>query len=318
MKKIFITGGSGTVGSSFIKKYYNKYKFYSYCRNEKSQVSLKRRFPDIEIVLGSVEDYPLLASSIVKIKPDIIIHAAALKHVDTAEKQPQQAILANIIGSYNVIKAAQWADVKTTVGISTDKACLPDCVYGYTKLMMEKMFIEANNDKNKFVCCRFGNVAGSHGSVIPFWLTLKSKGLPLKITDTRMTRLMFSQEDAAELVQKCIDDSKDNDGFVLSKKMKKVNMYDLTKVISEDVEIIGIRPGEKLDEDLISKEELPYTEVEGEYIFLRPEVNEDNSTRLSGALSSETADKMTEEEMKEMVVEVENIVYETLISEGQY
>ena len=183
---------------------------------------------------------------------------------------------------------------------------------------MEKMFIEANNDKNKFVCCRFGNVAGSHGSVIPFWLTLKSKGLPLKITDTRMTRLMFSQEDAAELVQKCIDDSKDNDGFVLSKKMKKVNMYDLTKVISEDVEIIGIRPGEKLDEDLISKEELPYTEVEGEYIFLRPEVNEDNSTRLSGALSSETADKMTEEEMKEMVVEVENIVYETLISEGQY
>ena len=318
MKKILITGGSGSVGSAFIKKYYNDYKFYSYCRNEKSQVSLKRRFPNIEIILGSVEDYPAIMTAVQQTKPDIIIHAAALKHVDTAEKQPQQAVQANIIGSYNVIKASKLADVKVTVGVSTDKACLPYCVYGYTKLIMEKMFIEANTDKNKFVCCRFGNVAGSHGSVIPFWITLRDKGEALRITDPRMTRLMFSQEDAASLIKKCIDDAKNNSGFTLSKNMKNVNMWDLASLMSKDVEVIGIRPGEKIAEDLISEEELPYTKLDGDYIYLMPEINKDISSRLANPLSSVTAENMSESEMNDMLVGVEKLIYETKIAAGKY
>jgi UDP-N-acetylglucosamine 4,6-dehydratase len=302
MKKVFITGGTGTVGSSFIKNYYGEYKFYSYSRNEKLQVALKRRFPDIEIILGGIEDAYALTMAITSVKPDIVIHTAALKHVDTAEKQPTHAVSTNIIGSYNVVKACQKADVPITIGISTDKACLPYCVYGYTKLIMEKIFLESNTTRNKFTCCRFGNVAGSHGSVIPFWLSLKSNNQSLKLTDERMSRLMFSQNEAAMLVKKCIDDSKDKGGFILSKNMKKVNMYKLAKIISNNVEVVGIRPGEKLDEDLISEEEVPYTKIQGDYIILSDTINEDVAT----------------EEMTNMIKEVEMILNETKIRGKQY
>ena len=140
MKKIFITGGSGTIGSSFIKKYYNEYKFFSYSRNEKMQVALKRQFSEVGIILGSVEDKMSLINAIRKSNPDIIIHAAALKHVDTAEINPIQAVKSNIIGSLNVIDAAFDCNIKTTIGISTDKACSPDSNYGHTKSLMEQMF----------------------------------------------------------------------------------------------------------------------------------------------------------------------------------
>ena len=137
MKKIFITGGTGTVGKAFISKYYNEFKFYSYARNEKSQVGLKRLFPNISIVIGGIENASLLKNEVAKIKPDIIIHAAALKHVDTAEKQPSQAVLTNIIGTYNLIQASIKSDVPIVVGISTDKACNADNIYGQTKYIMD-------------------------------------------------------------------------------------------------------------------------------------------------------------------------------------
>ena len=130
MKKVFITGGSGTVGSSFIERYRDQYKFFSYSRNEKMQVSLKRQFPEIEIVLGAVEDELMLQTSIAKIQPDIVIHAAAMKHVDSAEISPIQAIKSNIIGSLNVIEAVAANRVPLTVAISTDKADWADSNYG--------------------------------------------------------------------------------------------------------------------------------------------------------------------------------------------
>ena len=132
MKKMFITGGSGTVGASIIENYKEKYKFYSYSRNEKMQVSLKRKFPEVEIILGSVEDSLTLHSSIAKIKPDIVIHAAALKHIDSAEISPIQAVKSNIIGSLNVINSVVSESVPLTIAISTDKACCADSNYGYT------------------------------------------------------------------------------------------------------------------------------------------------------------------------------------------
>ena len=194
MEKILITGGSGTVGSSFIKNNLKKYKIFSYSRNEKAQIALKRNFPEIDVILGSVEDKHDLNNAIAKVMPAIVIHAAALKHVDTAEKQPIEMVKSNIIGSKNIIEASKENNIPITIGISTDKACNPKNLYGYSKTMMEKMFLEANNSKNIFCCTRFGNVAGSSGSVIPFWLNCNKIKKALPITDIRMTRLMLNYD----------------------------------------------------------------------------------------------------------------------------
>ena len=156
MEKVFVTGGSGTVGSSFIEHKYEKYEFMSYSRNEKMQVALKRRFPNIEISMGAVEDEVDLKSAIRKFAPDKILHCAALKHVETSELNPSVAVKANIQGSLNVIEAAIDNNVHHTLGISTDKACKPDNAYGYTKALMENMFLKAYSDKNKFSVTRLG------------------------------------------------------------------------------------------------------------------------------------------------------------------
>ena len=307
MKKVFITGGTGTVGRAFIDKYYNEYKFYSFARNEKQQVSLKRAYPKVEIIIGGIENKPLLRNEINKSCPDIIIHAAALKHVDTAEKQPSQAVLSNIIGSYNVIESAIECGVNLTVGISTDKACSPDSIYGQTKYIMERMFMEANTHTNKFVCCRFGNVAWSNGSVIPFWLSLDQEKKPLPLTDPTMTRLMFSKDEAATLIKDTIQFSNKEGGFICSKKMKTVQMVELAAIISDQVDIVGCRPGEKLYEDLISKKEIPFTYVNEDYIFIKRVANPDISGRLGEMLSSRNAEKMSEVEMIDLVNQVNDI-----------
>lgn len=302
MKKIFITGGSGTVGTSFIRKYYKKYKFYSFSRGEKAQVALKRLFPDVEIILGSVDDFALLSSEINKINPDIVIHAAALKHVDTAEKQPSLVVQANIIGSLNVIKSSQIAGVPLTVGVSTDKACSPDNLYGHSKYFMEKMFLEADNSKNRFICCRFGNVAWSNGSVLPFWFSQLKQNNPLWLTDKKMNRLMFTTDEAAVLINKCLELSKtEKDGFILSKKMKTVNMFELCNLISSKIKIVGLRPGEKLDEDLISVEELEFSYEFNDYILIKNTINKNKKSRLNRPLSSQTAEKMSKEEMLNLI-----------------
>ena len=306
MEKIFITGGSGTVGESFIENNFDKYEIYSYSRNEKAQVALKRKYPRVSIILGSIEDKYDLDNSLNKIKPRIIIHAAALKHVDTAEKQPIELVKSNIIGSKNIIESAKANNVAITVGISTDKACEPNNLYGYSKRIMEKMFLEANNDKNIFCCTRFGNVAGSNGSVIPFWLNQKSNNKPLTLTDIKMNRLMLSRKEVSEIIEKCIEEGRNKKGgFILSKIMKNVVMKELANCISTDIKIIGLRPGEELDEDLISERELDYTKVDGEYVFIENEINKDKTKRLKKSLSSKNAKKMNFNELVLLINEVE-------------
>ena len=318
MKKIFITGGSGTVGSSFIEQYQGEYKFYSYSRNEKMQVSLKRKFPDIEIILGSVEDYLMLHTSIAKVNPDIIIHAAALKHVDSAEISPIQAIKSNIIGSLYVIEAAVSVGVPITVAISTDKACCADSNYGYTKALMEKMFLEAHTSKTKFSVCRFGNVSHSHGSVIHFWMSLHSENKPLPLTDESMNRLMFPREEAAQLVHEAVIKlQSDNEPFVLSQKMKTVNMLKLAQVISDNIENVGLRPGEKLNETLINKKEVPNTFVDGKYITIRDYENTGDN-RLIGEYSSKNAEFMTKDEMIKTIAEADKNLTSSLLKSKIY
>lgn len=317
MKKVLITGGSGTVGSSFIKNYYDDYKFYSYSRNEKMQVSLKRSLDKVELIMGSVEDRNSLLNAYSRVKPDIVIHAAAMKHVDTGEKNPIQTTKVNVVGSLNVINASIDMNVPVTVAISTDKACLPDSVYGHSKLIMEKMFLESNNEKNKFAVCRFGNVTHSHGSVLPFWIRLRAQNKPLQLTSKKMNRLMFSQKDAVSLVKHAVDKTHEDGGFILSKKMKTVNMYELASVMSDNVDVIGLRPGEKLNETLINQKELPYTFVDGDYIFIKDYVNEEEN-RLDGEYSSLTAEKMSVEEIIDIVAETDTNLKKSLFKYGMY
>ena len=302
-KRVLITGGSGTIGRAFIRNYYNDLiSFYSLSRNENSQVELSRDYPKIPFqVLGNIEDKLTVYRAFEEIKPDIVIHAAAVKHINLAEEQPIHTCNVNVIGSNNVIEAAIRTDVPTVVAISTDKACSSASVYGDTKSLMERCFLEANTNRNRFSVCRFANVAHSNGSVLPFWLKMKSQGKQISLTDPKMNRLMFTQTDAARLIHRTIKyTEKNGGGFVSSYKMKCVNMLDLAKVISEDVVIVGKRPGEKTDEDLIAEHELPYTYVRGNDIHIRMEKN-DADNKLDVPYNSKSAEKMTPQEIKELV-----------------
>mgnify|MGYP001200409736 FL=1 len=306
MEKLFITGGSGTVGQAFIKKYRKKYKIFSYSRNEKAQTSLKRNFPEIEILFGSVENNIELQNAIRIVRPKILIHAAALKHVDTAEKQPSLAIKSNMIGSLNIIESAINYNIGVTVGISTDKACSPDNVYGHTKYLMERVFQEHDNSRNRFICCRFGNVAWSNGSVLPYWIKLARENKTLPVTGKDMTRLIFKADSAAKLIFNAIKiASKEKNFFILSQKMKKVNMYKLATLISTNNKIVGLRPGEVLYEDLISVREVRFTkELKNNYLVITPEKIVPKKNRVSKSLSSLNAKEMSQKEMKELIKDV--------------
>jgi len=303
MKKILITGGTGTVGTSFIKQYYNEFEFYSINRNEANISELKRSFPKVNCYIGNICDLDHMINLFCTIKPDIVIHSAALKHINLAEENPSSAIEINVIGSLNIAKASIRAAVPLTIGISTDKACNPDSVYGYTKNLMEKLFMQYNNKTTRFICTRFANVANSSGSVIPFWKKEAAKGNALKLTDPGMNRLMFSKEDASKLIKYAIDAGYFYDlPFVICQKMKNVNLLELAKLLSDkDVEIIGKRPGEKLNETLVSKKELPYTMQENGYILIVPD--KDDGGILTEEHSSSNAEWMTQSEMLTLIQE---------------
>lgn len=300
MKKVLITGGSGTIGTEFIRRYYSDYKFGSISRNERLQHELKNLFPEVDIYVGSVDDEMALTNVVDKFRPEIIIHCAAMKHINLAETNPTQAVKVNLIGSMNVVKAALKFGVPITVGVSTDKACEPTSIYGMTKFLMEKMFIE-HNDQSKFVVCRFGNVAFSNGSVLPFWMNLKKEGKPLLITDPRMKRFFFSKKEAVELIHATL--TYGEGGFVLVKKLKAVSMLHLAKKISNDIEIVGARPGERFDECLVGSSELPYSHDLGDLIMLFGEPNGCVSTRLPWPYDTRTAELMTEEKMEILLKE---------------
>lgn len=310
MKKVIITGGSGTVGQAFIKNNYDKYKFVSFSRNEKSQVALKRKFPKVDIILGSVEDKNHYSNLVYKVRPEIIIHSAALKHVDTAEKQPIELVKSNIIGSKNIIDISKEFEIPITIGISTDKACNPKNLYGFSKLLMEKMFLEANNKTTKFSCTRFGNVAGSNGSVIPYWLNQKDQGIPLNITHIEMRRLMITPEECSEIINFTILETEKSDGgFVMSKLMKSVKLFDLAKLISENINIIGLRDGEELDEDLVNENEIENSLIIGDYVKILNHKNEKLNLRIKKPISSKTSEFMGIDELKMLISVVkENIV----------
>ena len=297
--KILITGGTGTVGKALISQNDNEY--ISISRNEENITDLKRDYPNVKCYVGNIEDKSLLLRVFKEVKPDVVVHSAAMKHIDLMELNPIAGCNVNVIGSLNVVEASIINDIPITVGISTDKACLSESVYGASKYLMERVFMNTNTYDNRFALTRFANVAHSAGSVLPFWLKLKKEGKPLKLTDPNMNRLIFTKEDAAGLINRTIWFTRENGGgFVKSYKMKCVNMLDLAKVISDDIEIVGKRPGEKTDEDLISEREISRTFIYGDDIHIRTEKNKEKN-KLSEPYNSASAEKMTTEEIEKLV-----------------
>tara|TARA_R110002012_G_C11520656_1_gene599416 strand:+ start:74 stop:976 length:903 start_codon:yes stop_codon:yes gene_type:complete len=297
--KILITGGTGTVGKSLLKLNDNEY--ISVSRNEEKIAEVRREYPNVKYYVGNVEDKGLLLRVFKDVKPDVVVHTAAMKHIDLMETNPISGCNINVLGSLNVVEASIINDVPITVGISTDKACLSESVYGASKYLMERVFMNTNNHTNRFSLTRFANVAHSNGSVLPFWLNLKQEGKPLKLTDPDMNRLIFTQQDAAQLIKRTISWTEQHGGgFIKSYMMKCVNMLDLAKVISDDIEIVGKRPGEKTDEDLISKKEIDRTYLYGDDIHIRMEQNTQDN-KLTKPYNSKSAEKMTEDEMEELV-----------------
>jgi UDP-N-acetylglucosamine 4,6-dehydratase/5-epimerase len=297
--KVLITGGTGTVGKALISQNDNEY--ISISRNEENISKLKREYPEVKCYVGNIEDEGLLLRVFKEVKPDVVVHAAAMKHIDLMETNPIAGCNVNVMGSLNVVHASLINDVPITIGVSTDKACMAESVYGASKYLMERVFMNTNTDENRFALTRFANVAHSAGSVLPFWLNLYEQKKSLKLTDPNMNRLIFTKEDAASLINRTIDFTRENGGgFVKSYKMKCVNMLDLVKVISDDIEIVGKRPGEKTDEDLVSEREITRTFVYGDDIHIRMDENEGDN-KLDRPYNSASAEKMTEEEMRKLV-----------------
>ena len=297
--RILITGGTGTVGKALIAQNDNEY--ISVSRNEENITNLKRQYPNVKCYVGNIEDKSLLLRVFKEVKPDVVVHAAAMKHIDLMEQNPIAGCNVNVMGSLNVVEASIINDVPITIGVSTDKACLSESVYGASKYLMERVFMNSNNNTNRFALTRFANVAHSNGSVLPFWLKLKKESKSLKLTDPNMNRLIFTKEDAASLINRTINFTRESGGgFVKSYKMKCVNMLDLAKVISDDIEVVGKRPGEKTDEDLISEREISRTFIYGDDIHIRMEKNKGDN-KLSEPYNSASAEHMTKEEIEKLV-----------------
>ena len=262
-KSILITGGTGSFGKNFTKyllKNKKIKKIIIYSRDEFKQNNMNLELNDkrLRFFLGDVRDKDRLISATRQV--DIIIHAAALKQVPAAEYNPQECIKTNIIGAENVIKSAIDNDVNTVVALSTDKAVNPTNLYGATKLTSEKLFVAANNltgnKKIKFSVVRYGNVMGSRGSVIELFKNLQEKKInTYPITDMNMTRFWITINEAVQFVDFCIKDTKGGEIFI--PKLISFKISNLVKVLNKKakVKIIGIRPGEKLHESLISYQE---------------------------------------------------------------
>lgn len=260
---ILITGGTGSWGQTLTTKILEKYnpkKIIIFSRGELQQVLMQRKFNNdkIKYIIGDVRDYSAIAFATIGV--DYIFHLAALKHVPICEDQPQEAVKTNIDGTINVINAAIFNKVKKVIDVSTDKAADPINLYGMTKAIGEKLIIEANNlnSDTKFVCIRGGNVMGSNGSVIPFFIQQIKNGGPVTITDFNMTRFFLTLDEAVNLLFKAAEHSVGGETFVMN--MPACNILDLAKVLMKyygDVDITeaGIRAGEKIDEILISKNE---------------------------------------------------------------
>ncbi len=284
---ILITGGTGSFGNTFVPMTLTKYnpkKIIIYSRDEMKQWNMAKKFQGdnrVRFFIGDVRDKERLYRALDGV--DYVVHAAATKIVPTAEYNPFECIKTNVHGAMNLIDACIDKGIKRLVALSTDKACKPVNLYGATKLCSDKIFIAGNaysGGKTKFAVVRYGNVMGSRGSVIPFFMETSKTG-KLTITDKRMTRFMISLEQGVELVWHAFDDMEGGEIYV--KKIPSMNICNIATAVdpnAEQVEI-GIRPGEKLHEAMISPEDAFYTYEYPNHFKILPQICEWGDIRKS-------------------------------------
>lgn len=276
-KTILITGGAGSFGQKFVEivlKEGNPKSVRVYDNRELAHVEMERKFNDsrLRFFVGDVRDYNRLSRAMNGV--DIVVHAAALKHVPVCEYNPIEAYKTNIDGAVNVIDAAINNSVEKAITISTDKAVQPVNLYGATKMVAEKLFVQANSyagdKKTIFSCSRYGNVIGSSGSIIPLFKEQKEKG-EITITDEKMTRFWITLEDGVKFVIKCIENMHGGEIFV--PKIPSMKITDLADTIANGCKrkLIGRRPGEKLHEILLTREEATHTKDCNDYFVVEPE-----------------------------------------------
>ncbi|MCE8490893.1 UDP-N-acetylglucosamine 4,6-dehydratase (inverting) [Bacteroides thetaiotaomicron] len=284
-KSVLITGGTGSFGKKFVETILRDYprvkKIIIYSRDELKQFELKQKYPEnkyrqMRYFIGDVRDLERLTRACEGV--DVIIHAAAIKQVDTAEYNPEECIKTNVHGAQNVIKAALANNVHDVVALSTDKACAPINLYGATKLTSDKLFIAANNISGsrdiRFSVVRYGNVMGSRGSVIPFFLNKRDQGAAeLPITNMKMTRFNISLEAGVKLVMFAIGHHLGGELFI--PKIPSYHIVDVAKAIAPNLPLreIGIRPGEKLHEEMITVTDALNTIDLGKYYAILPSVS---------------------------------------------
>ena len=321
-KKILITGGTGSLGQALTKRLLKEKvdTIRIFSRNEGKQVLMENKFRDkrLRFLLGDINDLERLNRAFEDI--DIVFHAAALKHVPKIEYNPFEAIKTNVIGSQNVIEACLHADVERAIAIGTDKAVSPLNTYGATKLLMEKLFVTANNyinplkHRTKFITFRYGNVFGSSGSVVLHFMNQIQNNQKLSITDPAMTRFNITMNTALDFILESTILGQGSEIFV--PKLKAYKITDLVDVMTElkknvNQEIIGIRSGEKLHEILISNNELRNTwELGNKYVIFNNKNDEENLKNSHAELkkidqtseySSDSAVKLSKSELRELI-----------------
>jgi UDP-N-acetylglucosamine 4,6-dehydratase/5-epimerase len=279
-KSILITGGTGSFGKAFVKtvleQYPNIKRLVVFSRDELKQYEMGQEFSDrkyagLRYFIGDIRDEPRLRRALEGI--DVVVHAAALKQVPAAEYNPFECIKTNVLGAQNLIEACLDSNVQRVVALSTDKAAAPINLYGATKLCSDKLFVAANNIKGhrdiRFSVVRYGNVMGSRGSVIPFFLEKRSNGV-LPITDPAMTRFNISLQEGVDMVLWSLENAWG--GEILVPKIPSYKVTDLAEAIGPDCEhpIVGIRPGEKIHEEMITASDSTNTVDMGKYYAILP------------------------------------------------
>ena len=279
-KSILITGGTGTLGKELTKTILEKWPGISrliiYSRDEQKQFQMAQNFsvekyPMIRYFIGDVRDFDRLKRAFVNV--DYVIHAAAMKHVHIAEYNPDECVKTNVGGAENVIKASLESNIKGVVALSTDKACAPINLYGATKLTSDKLFIAANNLAGKkdirFSVVRYGNVMGSNGSVIPFFMKMKHSG-ELPVTSKKMTRFNITLQAGVDMVLHSLTNAWGGELFV--PKIPSYKILDVAKAVCDKckIKIVGIRPGEKIHEEMITSSDSYNTYDLGKYYVILP------------------------------------------------
>tara|TARA_A100001515_G_C4590172_1_gene215707 strand:+ start:748 stop:1698 length:951 start_codon:yes stop_codon:yes gene_type:complete len=265
-KRIMIIGGTGALGRTLTKRYHQNNDILIFSRDEHKHVSMKRDYPEVDYQIGDVKEKDCLLKALNEYKPDVVLNTAALKHVPVCEDNPYESVKVNILGHENLLECLQISNhqIETLMFISTDKACKPINVYGMCKAISERLYIDfANKQKDiKVVLCRYGNVLESTGSVIPFFKALLAddKVTSLPVTDKRMTRFLISLDESVELIDWAFNHSNSH-GAIVVPKLKALKIVDLANSLKEafqkelPIKYVGIRPGEKIHEEMISLEE---------------------------------------------------------------